>query len=315
MCLCEGRQSMRGTVALLLLTVVASCGKNGSPDPSVPPRATGEDSAPVVYVVNYPLRYFTERIAGDRVDVRFPAPPDVDPAYWQPDEETIASYQQADLILRNGAAYAKWVEYTSLPTWKVVDTTAAFPDEHITIENAVTHTHGPEGGETHGGVAFTTWLDPALAIEQARAVKAAFVEAWPQYGEQFEAGFAALARDLRAIDEEMIQIVSARPDRPMLASHPVYQYLARRYDLDLECLHWEPDRAPTKAELQELEGILSTHPADVMIWESPPLAATVEALAQRGVRCVVFDPCGNAPWAGDYLETMRSNLSRLRAVY
>ncbi len=196
-----------------------------------------------------------------------------------------------------------------------MDTSATYRDEHITIENAVTHAHGPEGGETHGGLAFTTWLDPALAIEQARAVKAAFVEAWPQYGEQFEAGFAALAGDLRTIDEEMTQIVSARPDRPMLASHPVYQYLARRYDLDLESLHWAPDRAPTKAELQELEGILSTHRAEVMIWESPPLAATVEALAQRGVRCVVFDPCGNAPWAGDYLETMRSNLSRLRAVY
>ncbi len=51
MCLCEGRQSMRGPVALLLLAVVASCGKNGSPDPSVPRRVTGEGSVPVVYVV------------------------------------------------------------------------------------------------------------------------------------------------------------------------------------------------------------------------------------------------------------------------
>ncbi len=171
MCLCEGRQSMWGTVALLLLAVVASCGKNGSPDPSVPRRATGEDSAPVVYVVNYPLRYFTERIAGDRVDVRFPAPPDVDPAYWRPDEETIASYQQADLILRNGAAYAKWVEYTSLPTWKVVDTSATYRDEHITIENAVTHAHGPEGGtRTVAGPLRRGWIrhSPLSRRERSR---------------------------------------------------------------------------------------------------------------------------------------------------
>ncbi len=309
-------------MGLLLLAVVASCGEGGSPGPpppqpplQAPPQVAGEGSRPVVYVVNYPLEYFAERIAGDRADVRFPAPPDVDPAYWRPDEETIASYQQADLILRNGAAYAKWVEYVSLPTSRVVDTSAVFSDEYITIESAVTHAHGPEGEHAHGDVAFTTWLDPALAIEQARAIKAAFVEAWPQHGEHFEAGFASLADDLRAIDDEIKRIVSARPDRRMVASHPVYQYLARRYGLDLESVQWEPDEPLAEADVAALEAILSRHPADVMIWEGPPLAGTVEALAERGVHCVVFDPCGNAPRTGDYLETMRSNLSRLRAVY
>ena len=56
-----------------------------------------------VYTVNYPLAYFAERIAGDQARVVFPAPSDVDPAFWQPDRETIRTYQQADLILLNGA--------------------------------------------------------------------------------------------------------------------------------------------------------------------------------------------------------------------
>ena len=34
----------------------------------------------VVAAVNYPLAYMAERIGGDEVEVRFPAPPDVDPA-------------------------------------------------------------------------------------------------------------------------------------------------------------------------------------------------------------------------------------------
>jgi hypothetical protein len=38
-----------------------------------------------VYVVNYPLKYFAERIGGEHVKVEFPAPADVDPAYWNPD--------------------------------------------------------------------------------------------------------------------------------------------------------------------------------------------------------------------------------------
>jgi zinc transport system substrate-binding protein len=63
----------------------------------------------VVYVVNYPLKYFAERIGGKHVKVVFPAPADEDPAYWMPDAKTITSYQRADLILLNGANYAKWV--------------------------------------------------------------------------------------------------------------------------------------------------------------------------------------------------------------
>ena len=52
-----------------------------------------------VFVVNYPIQYFTERIGGEHVNVVFPAPANVDPAYWMPDRPTIADFQRADLIL------------------------------------------------------------------------------------------------------------------------------------------------------------------------------------------------------------------------
>ena len=51
-----------------------------------------------VYTVNYPLQYFTQRIAGDHARVVFQAPADVEPAFWMPDHKTIGEYQQADLI-------------------------------------------------------------------------------------------------------------------------------------------------------------------------------------------------------------------------
>ena len=56
-----------------------------------------------VYVVNYPLKDFAERLGGDHVRVAFPVPADVDPAHWNPDLVDIAAFQTADLILLNGA--------------------------------------------------------------------------------------------------------------------------------------------------------------------------------------------------------------------
>ncbi|RLA05886.1 MAG: zinc ABC transporter substrate-binding protein, partial [Gammaproteobacteria bacterium] len=59
--------------------------------------------------VNYPLAYFAERIGGEQVEVGFPVPADVDPAFWSPAADAVAAYQAADVIILNGATYAKWV--------------------------------------------------------------------------------------------------------------------------------------------------------------------------------------------------------------
>ena len=67
-----------------------------------------------VYVVNYPLKYFTERIAGDHVTAVLPIPGNVNPAVWIPDANIIIAYQRADLTLLNGAGYAKWIDKVTL---------------------------------------------------------------------------------------------------------------------------------------------------------------------------------------------------------
>jgi zinc transport system substrate-binding protein len=120
-----------------------------------------------VYVVNYPLKYFVDRIGGDYVEVIFPVPPDVDPAYWTPDAGTISDYQQADLIVLNGAEYAKWVKKFSLPRSKIVNASKGFKGRYITTKGVVTHSHGPQGKHAHENVAFTTWIDCQLAARHS----------------------------------------------------------------------------------------------------------------------------------------------------
>ena len=44
-----------------------------------------------------------------------------------------------------------------------------------------------------------------------------------------------------------------------------------------------------------------------MVWEGEPLESMVDALAERGISSVVFDPCGNRPGEGDYLSVMAGN--------
>jgi len=269
----------------------------------------------IVYTVNYPLQYFAQRIAGDHADVIFPAPADGDPAFWQPSIDIIAAYQQADLILLNGADYAKWINRAALPRRKLVDTSAGFSDHYIHVTAGTTHSHGPGGDHSHAGTAFTTWLDFNQAAGQARAIADAMIRERPIWQKDFSRNLAALEADLQTLDQQLQSMVAAQPDQSLLASHPVYQYFQRRYGLKLKSVMWEPDEVPDDAQWALFERTLGDHPATWMIWEGEPNPENIQRLRNMGVDSMVFDPAGNRPQDGDFLDVMRQNVKNLQRAY
>jgi zinc transport system substrate-binding protein len=268
-----------------------------------------------VYVVNYPLKYFAERIGGPHVKVTLPVPPDVDPVYWIPSIADISAYQQADLILLNGAGYAKWITKVSLPHSKTIDTSRSFKDRYITVKEIMTHSHGPEGEHAHEGLAFTTWINLDLAAQQAKAIAKALSRKKPDLKDTFQKNFVSLEKDLIALDMEIKKIVAKNQSQPLIASHPVYDYFAKRYGLNMKSVHWEPDEMPDTKEWIELNNILKDHQAKWMIWEGKPIRDSVKKLKLIGVASFVFDPCSNTPEKGDFLSVMRENVANLRTAF
>lgn len=302
---------------LLGALLVAGCsgGAPESPPESAPVVVSEEASEKLrVFTVNYPLEYFAQRLGGDLVEVSFPAPADEDPAYWNPGPDVVAQYQQGDLILLNGVSYAKWLERATLPVGKTIYTSTSFKDRWIPLEEGPVHSHGPEGEHSHQGYAFTTWLDPLLAAEQAKAVAAALIEALPQNRVQIEAEQEALLTDLADLDRELMAVAEQIGDQPLMFSHPVYQYLVARYGLNARSVHWEPEEPPTAEQWQELEEILVSHPARWMIWEADPDTATVTRLGDLGLQSAVFAPCGSRPPRGDLLSVMQENVAAMSLI-
>ena len=313
----ERRWPGRRLAALALFTV-SGCGRTdgSAATKGFEETPAGGSSAPLlVYTVNYPLAYFAERIGDEFVNVRFPAPPGVDPARWSPDVETISAYQAADLILLNGAGYAAWVDRASLPASRLVVTTRGVRDRFILVDDAVTHSHGPEGEHAHGRIASATWLDIGLAVEQARAIRDAFVAARPDSVAGFDTRFRELERDLIDLDQEIAALVSAGPRLPLLSAGPIYPYLAARYGLSLQTAPFEPGERPSASDWRVLGSILAEHPARWMIWETEPLPETAARLRELGIEGLVFDPAANRPMTGDYLSVMRENVSGLKRVF
>jgi zinc transport system substrate-binding protein len=260
------------------------------------------------------LAYFTERIGGAYVKVEFPVPPDVDPAFWKPSDETVRKFQKADLIILNGAGYAKWTKTVSLPMLRKVDTSREFKEDLINIETNTTHSHGPKGDHSHGGTAFTTWLDFSQAALQAEEIYKALVGKLPAQKQNFTKNFEDLKEDLLELDEQMIAIGDRLAQAPLFASHPIYQYLARRYTLNIRMVMWEPDEDPGENEWRHLQEIMKKHPARWMIWEGEPLAESTQRLKTLEINSLVFAPSMNRPETGDFMDVMRRNIEKLQSL-
>ncbi len=102
---------------------------------------------------------------------------------------------------------------------------------------------------------------------------------------------------------------------PLVASHPVYHYFARRYGLDLKFVLWEPDTVLDAQALNDLSAILAGHRARWMIWEGEPSKDNVDKLAGMGLQSVVFDPCGNVPESGDFMTVMKANVGAMENAF
>lgn len=299
------------SIFLVLAAVFFGTSCSDKDEPSLPGPTDGK---PVVHAVNYPLFYFTQRIGGDLVDTRFLAPSEGDPAFWNPGEAEILAMQSGDLLFLNGADYEKWLANTTMPLSILVDTSKAFSGEYLASGEAVTHSHGPEGDHSHAGTAFTTWMDFQQALWQAEEIRDALIKLLPDSEPQLQANFNALADDIDALHARLKEIGLTLKDTPLLASHPVYQYFARRYKLDIESVLWEPETVPDDAAMEELMKIRENHPSNWMIWEGTPADESISKLQAIGIGSVVVDPCGNRPDAGDWLSVMWTNADNLGRI-
>lgn len=276
------------TRVALLGIAVALAGCHDEPEYTAPRR----DGPPVIYTTFFPTTAFAERIAGDLAEVVCPLPADADAISWKPGPDQIRAYQEADLIVLNGAKFEQWPLTTSLPENRVVRTADGFAAEWIEYEETVKHTHGPKGEHAHEGVDGHTWLDPVLARRQAAAIRDALIRLLPAQRTAIEGNYAALSKDFDDLDRRF----RALPEGVILCSHPAWNYPAKRYGW--KAVNFEPD----DAGLERLDG-------QVVLWEGEPDPA---AAARLKAPSITFDPC-EAP-GGDYFERMRANLERLHAA-
>ena len=304
---------LRTLLASIILLLVAC---DGGEHEASEGASTSKSDNSLVVVSNYPLYFFASQIADGVDDAPQIVFPDIDgdPTFWVPNADQTQQLQSADIVLLNGAGAEPWLNLISLDKRRVRDTTASAADRLIPLNDSAKHQHGPEGEHSHQGTAFTTWLDPTLAIAQAQSVAESLIELAPAGEASFRDNLAKLEQELMELDVRFAEVFAALDDRPVLFSHPVYQYLEHRYNINGVSLHWEPEKELSTSAWIALQQIRGKHPAKVMFWEAGPVDSTAQRMSAVGIASVPIHTVANRPDEGDYFTAMLANVERVDAL-
>lgn len=274
-----------------------------------------------VVTVSYPLQYLTERIVGDAIEVDLPIPAGVDPQNWRPARDAITKMQSADLIIANGtgASYANWLTTVSLPESKICfsATRGLSLSDYIAVEDVqVVHSHGPEGEHSHATMVARSWLDPAMAKQQAVYIAEQLKRVYPDLTDQFDNNLKTLTADLDQLSE-LINAIKKTKAPVVVSANPKLKFFTRAAGVTDRHLIWFelPNPEQAKSDLKKMLGEFPDKKPNLILFGSEkPGDELLQVLVTAGLKPVSIDLIDQKPATGDFLTSLRANVERFSAA-
>ncbi|MEN0065783.1 MAG: metal ABC transporter substrate-binding protein [Myxococcota bacterium] len=295
----------------LILSLVIGCG--GQPAPSPEPLEEPEPASRIeIRTASFPADWLVDRLAGDLALRENILPPGEDAPFWQPSGEQVAALAAADLIVVNGAGFEGWLKTATLPEAKVIE--SASLTELIELKGK-THSHGKAGEHSHASIDPHTWSDPLGYAQQAGVVHEALVRVMPEHEAVLDTNLGRVTEDLQALHNELEAALAPSAGVPLSASHPAFNYLARRYTLDLTSFDFDPEEVPNAKAVAAWSSWADGKPSPILLWEGPPTDA-VKGAFPASTRHIWVDPL-EQPREGryDYLVQARGNVDTFRKLF
>lgn len=258
-------QLFSAITAVLSLSLLCGCGGQSSSPPGKPAASSSGSSATSAQVLaTHPvlLEAATAITKDTGFSVAAALPDLLESRDWRPRSQFVRAMQQASLVVMNGASWEPWTSRVSLPNSRLVVTTRGFPEQLITVPDAVTHQHGPQGRHSHPGVIPSTWLSPTLLEAQADALQNALEQQFPTHREILSRNATAWKIELQPLKSSLQQLRESSAAQPpfVIADSPLFLYLMR--DLGWESLYLTGSEtgAAEPEQLQQLQEIAVGQP-------------------------------------------------------
>lgn len=330
-----------------LLLAACGTGNGGATGGSSGTAGGGEGEKLSVVVGFYPLQYATSRIGGDRVEVTNLTKPGAEPHDTELTPGDVAKMQDAELAVYekgmqpalDDAVESESPEHAlDVSTSAQLDAAVDQPIIDLGGEDAHDHGHddhaheseaptaaGSAGADEHEGHAHEHaeagsidphfWLDPVRYGAVAKAIADQLTAIDPEGKSTYEAGLAALKKDLDTLDADYKAGLKTCESNTLVTSHAAFGYLAARYGFTQAAISGlSPESEPDPQRLAKVADYAKKNHVETIYAETLISPAVAETVAKEtGANLAVLDPIEGITKDGtDYLSIMRTNLDTLK---
>lgn len=294
-------------LSCVLALTIAACGKTQAS------QAAGGVSGerPVVYASFFPVQDLTQRIVGDKMEVRSIIQGNQEPHDFELQTSDMAKISQADLIVYNGAGMEAFIG-------DLKDSTKD-DDKFLDLSQGLTLLEGKDALDgDHSSVNPHTWLSVRNAQVELKSILDKVSALDPANRDYYQKNYETALAEFKALDEKFERELSKVPEdrRYFVVSHAAFNYLAHDYGLkQVAVTGISPEDEPSANELTTIADFVKQHGITTIFFEGTATPKVAETLAKNtGAKTstlYTMESLTSEEQELGYLQLMQRNLSAL----
>lgn len=327
-------------VSLILL--LAACGQTSE-------EALSVDENPEklqVYTTVYPLTYFTERIAGDLVDVQSIYPAGSNEHTFEPTQQEMIKLADADLMFSIGLGLEGFID-SAKKTLQNENVEFIATADHISDEDLEAalghkeeaheeqhdeghedeHGHGDaeeaesHDGHDHGSTDPHVWMSPVLSEKLAESIKVSLTEADPENAETYESNYTELVTELETLNRSFEALSERVTKDTFFVSHAAFSYLSEPYGFEQVAIAGlNSQDEPSQKELTQIVDLAKEKDVEYIVFEQNVSSNLTEVIQNEvGAEAIQMHNLGvltqeNIDNEETYFTLMEKNLQVLETI-
>lgn len=224
---------MKKFLSLISLIVVVFFTFTACGDKTTKPK--DESMRVRVGVTIYPLKYFTEVIGGDKVEVFSIIPDGSDAHSFDPKPKDLKDLNNTDIFVYNGLGMEDWIDsilntlegtdVKKVEASNGINALSAIEEEDHDDDDDEIEEHNHEGKDPH------VWLSLSDALVQAENIKNALVEVDQENKDYYEENYNNLAKEITVLKDEYLAKFNSITNKNFVTGHAAFGYLCRDFGL------------------------------------------------------------------------------------
>ncbi|NDV22392.1 metal ABC transporter solute-binding protein, Zn/Mn family [Desulfovibrio sp. JC022] len=252
-----------------------------------------------------PLKYFVEKIGGEKVKANIMVKPGSSPATYEPQPRQMALLSKSEIYFAIGVPFERaWIPRFRSANDKLEIINLGKTVVHQTMK---THVHDEDEHKHHNEHETTqitdphVWLSPPLVRIISQQIRDVLIEHDPANTEAYTSNYLNFAAEINKLDSELLNIFTPKGERfSFMVYHPSWGYFARTYGLNQIPIELE-GKEPSPKELTQLIKFAKKNSVKAIFIQPQFSQKSARAIASSiGAETLTADPL-----AEDWAENLR----------